>query len=109
MNLGLARTLAKLRVVSARLAVVSPARCGSLKKISTAKNIKDADGGNAEDIFHAEMLVHAGGDEGSEKAANVYEGVVDGVADAADVGLGGAGGGADHAGFYQGDAEGGEH
>ena len=66
---------------------------------------ENAERGDAEDGFEAEMLVGPAGDVGTGGAADVDHGVVNGIADAADVGLGGARGGADDAGLDHGDAE----
>src|ERR1700674_588459 len=66
---------------------------------------KDAEGGDAEDVFDAKMAVRPGSDIRASRAADVHHGVVDGVADGADVFLGGASRCAHDAGFYERNAE----
>src|SRR5579863_2519597 len=73
------------------------------------KHREDAERGDAEDRFEAEMFVRPAGDVRPGGAADVDHGVVNRIADAADIGLGGARGGADDGGLDHGNAERGEN
>src|SRR6266571_129627 len=70
---------------------------------------ENAEGGDAEDIFDAEMAMGPGGDVGAGGAADVHHGVVNGVADGADIFFRGARSGANDTGFHHGDTERGQN
>jgi len=73
------------------------------------KHKKNAERGDAEDVFDAEMAMRPGSDVGTGGATDVDHGVVDGVAERANFFAGSAGGGADDAGLDQRNAESGKN
>src|SRR5271157_4775791 len=62
---------------------------------------EDAQGSHAKDIFHLHTLVYVRSDIRPGRTSDVYQGVVNGVADGADVFFRSTGGGANDAGLYQ--------
>ena len=111
MKRGFDMTVQKISGGSARLAAwPPPARRGSLNNSSTAKNMSEhAERRHAKYIFHLHVLVHPRSNIGPGRAPDIYQRVVNRVADGANIFLRGACGRAHHARFYQRDAQSGEH